>query len=141
MNLNKFVSSIALVAICFTLSACSNSPRYRNTNGSIETAQKHGPPPHAPAHGYRHKHHNTDLKYDSVLEVYVVAGWSNYYFHEDHYYRSNDNGWEITAQLSGPWTSVSTKKLPKGLRNSAKANDKKNNGKKDKDKKDKNNNK
>jgi hypothetical protein len=134
MNLTKFVGAVALVAICCTISACSNSPRYR-TNGSIETAQKHGPPPHAPAHGYRHKHHNEDLKYDSVLEVYVMSGWPNYYYHKDHYYRSTDYGWETAGQLRGPWKSVSTKKLPKGLRNSDKANDKKSDGKKADDKK------
>ena len=134
MNLSKLVGLVALVAICCTLSACSTAVQYKSTGkntGSVESAKKHGPPPHAPAHGYRHKHDNVVLEYNSALEVYVVSGWSNHYFYKDRYYRTTNSGWEITAKFDGPWTSVSTKKLPKGLRNSgqAKNNNKKNNKK------------
>lgn len=123
MNLSKLVGLVALVAICCTLSACRTAVQYRST-GSVESAKNHGPPPHAPAHGYRHKHGGVVLEYDSALEVYAVSGRSNYYFYKDRYYRTTSSGWEITAQFNGPWKSVSTKKLPKGLRNSGK-NDKK----------------
>jgi hypothetical protein len=107
---------VALLAICCTLSACG-AVRYENTR-SVEPAKKHGPPPHAPAHGYRHKHGDVVLVFDSALEMYLVSGRSNYYFHDKHYYRATSSGWEITAHFEGPWKPVSTKKLPKGLRNS-----------------------
>jgi len=118
MKLNRIVGAVALVAICCAVSACS-TVRYKNTT-SLEPAKKHGPPPHAPAHGYRHKHGDVDLAYDSALEVYLVSGHSNYYFYDKHYYRTTNSGWEITAHFKGPWKSIATKKLPKGLRSSAK---------------------
>ena len=119
MNLTRIMGSVALVAICCTLSACGTI-RYKNTS-SVEPAKKHGPPPHAPAHGYRHKDGDVVLVFDSALDVYQVSGRSNYYFHDKHYYRSTSSGWEITTHFEGPWKPISTKKLPKGLRNSVQA--------------------
>ena len=119
MNLTKIAGLVALVAICCTLSACG-TVRYRN-NHSVKHAKKHGPPPHAPAHGYHHKHGNVALEFDSALEVYLVSGHSNYYFHDKYYYWATRCGGQITANCGGPWKAVSSKKLPKGLRNSAHA--------------------
>ena len=76
----------------------------------------YGPPPHAPAHGYRHKHGNDlDLIYDSRLEVYVVAGSSKRYWWDDNFYRKRGNQWQLSAKLDGPWTGVNKKKVPHGL--------------------------
>ena len=124
MNLIKIAGSVALIAICCMLSACSTTVQYKDTD-SVEAAKKHGPPPHAPAHGYRHKHGDMVLVYDSALEVYLIGGRSNYYFHDKHYYRSTSSGWEITAHFEGPWKPISTKKLPKGLRQSVQVKNKK----------------
>jgi len=131
MNLIKFAGAVALVAVCWTLSSCGSSVRYTNT-GSVEHAKKHGPPPHAPAHGYRHKHGNTVLVFDSAREVYVVKGHSDHYFHNKHYYRSTKSGWEFTTHLDGPWKPASSKKLPKGLRKSVQVEKGKGKGKKKK---------
>ena len=50
--------------------------------------KKAGPPPHAPAHGYRHKHeHGVELVFDSQLGVYVVVGWKDHFFSAGRYYR------------------------------------------------------
>ena len=49
--------------------------------------QKGGPPPWAPAHGYRHKHHGADLVFDAHIGVYVVVGHPHVYFHDGHYFR------------------------------------------------------
>ena len=75
-----------------------------------------------------------DLEFDSTLEVYLVSGHANCYFDDRYYYRVSYIGWEIAAQFEGPWKSISTKKLPKGLRDSdhAKKNKNKNKNKKNK---------
>ena len=48
-----------------------------------------GPPSHAPAHGYRHKHahHGVELVFDSAFGVYGVVGMSDHFFHAGHFYR------------------------------------------------------
>ena len=129
MNSTHIAGAVAIVAICWTFSACGTTIRYTNT-GSVETSKETGPPPHAPAHGYRQKHGNTVLVYDSSLEVYVVSGRSDYYFQDNHYYHATHGGWEISTHIDGPWKPVSTKKLPKGLRNSVQASKGKSKGKK-----------
>ena len=117
MNTTKISGAVVLVALCCALSSCSTTIRHKNTT-SVEAAKKNGPPPHAPAHGYRHKHGDVVLVFDSALEVYAVTGHTNYYFHKKHYYRNTSKGWEMTTKFDGKWKSVSTKKLPKGLRSS-----------------------
>lgn len=62
-----------------------------------------GPPPHAPAHGYRHKHYNHDLVFDSGLGVYVVLGRPDYYFWDNRYFRYYDGYWQHAADLDGRW--------------------------------------
>jgi hypothetical protein len=62
-----------------------------------------GPPPHAPAHGYRHKQSNHDLVFDSGLGVYVVLGRPDYYFWDNRYYRYHDGHWQFSADVDGRW--------------------------------------
>ena len=62
-----------------------------------------GPPPHAPAHGYRHKHYNHDLVFDSGLGVYLVLGRPDYYFWDNRYFRYHDGYWQFAADLDGRW--------------------------------------
>ena len=75
----------------------------------------HGPPPHAPAHGYRHKlnhHGGVQISFDSGIGVYVVAGHSDVFFWDDHFYRWHDSGWQTSAGLDRGWIQVATAKLP-----------------------------
>ncbi len=75
----------------------------------------HGPPPHAPAHGYRHKmRDDTALAYDADLGVYVVIGTSGVYYHSERqlYYRMKGSTWEASASLSDGWRRVSDDALP-----------------------------
>ncbi|MCX4189573.1 hypothetical protein [Methylophaga sp. OBS3] len=65
--------------------------------------QRGGPPPHAPAHGYRHKHYNHDLEFDSRLGVYAVIGRPDYYYWDSRYYRYYDGYWQFAADLDGRW--------------------------------------
>ena len=85
-------------------------------------AHGQGPPPHAPAHGYRHKHqaHGADLVFDSGLGVYVVVGRVGVYFDRERYYRRGDRGWEVSLSLSSGWTAFSSHELPPGLRSRTK---------------------
>jgi hypothetical protein len=76
-----------------------------------------GPPPHAPAHGHRHKrhHHGLDLVFDSHLGVYAVVGWNDHYFHEDHFYRLVDGIWQVSVRIDGGWAATKPSRLPPGL--------------------------
>jgi hypothetical protein len=76
---------------------------------------KQGPPPHAPAHGYRHKHGQTELAYDSGLQVYVVVGHKDCYFQDRTYFRLVSGSWETSLSFGGPWTPAPAKSLPPGL--------------------------
>ncbi len=74
-----------------------------------------GPPPHAPAHGYRHRlnhHGGVQISFDSGIGVYVVAGHSDVFFWDDHFYRWHDSGWQTSAGLDRGWIQVATAKLP-----------------------------
>ena len=83
------------------------------------------PPPHAPAHGYRHKHSDgVELVYQSTTGLYLVSGYSNYYFYNNKYLRLKDGLWEASVHFDRSLKPVSEKKLPPGLQK------KKNKGKK-----------
>lgn len=80
-----------------------------------------GPPPHAPAHGYRAKQPDgVALVFDSGLGVYVVAGREDHYFKDEKYYRYRSGAWEVSVRLEGPWMPTSEDSLPPGLRGKAK---------------------
>lgn len=72
----------------------------------------YGPPPHAPAHGYRQKYHGYDLEYDSDLGVYLVLGMAGIYFIDGIYYRSSDNGWYYSDRPNGGWHTYRKKNPP-----------------------------
>lgn len=76
-----------------------------------------GPPPWAPAHGYRHKHraHGVELVFDAPLGVYAVVGMPGLYFHHDHYLRLHAGSWQQSPRLGGPWLVVSAEHVPPGL--------------------------
>jgi hypothetical protein len=109
-----FAGSLVLVS-------CSGSVRYKRTHQPAEktevvVTEKNGPPPHAPAHGYRHKHGKVVLVYHSELDLYVVDGHDGYYFYEGAYFRSHKGKWQKSADMKGPWKKVSDSRIPKGLK-------------------------
>lgn len=80
----------------------------------------HGPPPHAPAHGYRAKTaQDVDVVFDTKLGVYVVVDVPGSYWVDDRYYRKGTSGWAVSASLQGPWAVCPLGDLPKGLQNGA----------------------
>lgn len=88
----------------------------------IEGGGPPGPPPHAPAHGYRRKQRShgggeVDLVFDAGLGVYVVVGVPNRYFWDGYYLRLDDDQWYASVDLDGDggWEPRSEGKVPPGL--------------------------
>ena len=89
----------------------------------VREGSGHGPPPHAPAHGYRRKHEqayhshtgSVELVFDNGLGVYVVVGMSDYYFWNGSYLRIRDGQWWVSTYLDGDWRPHDTGSLPNGL--------------------------
>ncbi len=105
-------SLLSLAGLAFTGGCGGFSIHHRERD-----SHSHGPPPHAPAHGYRHKtKHGMEIVYDSECGVYVVVGFLDHYYHRERYYRWHRDRWEISASFDGDWKSMSAKKLPSGLR-------------------------
>ncbi len=76
-----------------------------------------GPPPHAPAHGYRykHRHDGVPLRYHRDLDVYVVVGHAGHYFDGRRFYRRGYGAWEASPRFRRGWRSVYYADLPYGL--------------------------
>ena len=93
----------------------------------VRVHERGGPPPHAPAHGYRRKHQvehghghaELELVFDSGLGVYVVVGLPGIYFHADHFYRQVDAGWQVSLHHDSGWVLASQRDVPPGLRGKA----------------------
>jgi hypothetical protein len=79
-------------------------------------AREHGPPPHAPAHGYRYRHRGHDLAFDSDLGVYVVLGLPDVWFFQSSYVRWFGDHWEIGIDVDGPWRVAAVNEIPLRLR-------------------------
>lgn len=112
----KLLSLSAVVLVCAMLMLVSCT----SIKVGAGSGRKHGPPPHAPAHGYRHKHHGVELVFDSEWGVYVVVDFPSHYYCKGHYYRLRESRWVRSVHIDGPWKSVSEKSLPPGLRNKEK---------------------
>ena len=79
--------------------------------------RKSGPPSHAPAHGYRHKHRTgAEFRFDSHLGVYIVEGQTEIYFHDGWFVRIRSGIWQVSATLDGQWKARSSEWVPSGLR-------------------------
>jgi hypothetical protein len=86
-----------------------------------KVAKGHGPPPHAPAHGHRHKHHDQrrgdlELVFDADLDVYVVLGHPEHYHHGGTWLRWRDGRWELATEFGGVWVRASNEDVPPKLR-------------------------
>lgn len=87
-----------------------------NKRGVIVKHKGHGPPPHVPAHGYRHKHqHGVELEYDSGLGLYIVVEMRGVYFHNGLYIRLSDGHWTVAAHFNGPWRAAAKGEVPSKL--------------------------
>jgi hypothetical protein len=104
---------LLVAAAAFVASGCITHHHHGGWEGP-----GHGPPPWAPAHGYRHKHHQdgVQLVFDSGLGVYVVVGQPYHWFHHDHYYWLRDGEWHRSQHIGGPWVVTAVDAVPPGLR-------------------------
>jgi hypothetical protein len=110
---SKILSVVILVCLLFMIVSCRS---FSFSAGSgRQYKHKSGPPPHAPAHGYRHRHQGVEMVYDSGMGVYVVIDFPDYYYFKGRYYRFGESQWEVGVSLNGPWKFVSRYDLPKGL--------------------------
>ena len=110
---------LGLALLFLIVPGCSH--RYHSRTHSSQTvvmpAKRHGPPPHAPAHGYRHKHADgMQLRYDSGMQIYLVVDHDGYYYDDGFYFRYRSGSWEMAASFSGEWKIAAEKRLPKALR-------------------------
>ncbi len=112
----KSLSLSAVVLACMTFMLVSCESFSLGVGSGRRHRAKPGPPPHAPAHGYRHKHQGAELVYDSGRGVYIVVGLPHNYYFKGHYYRLRETNWEVGVHMDGPWEFVSDEALPRGLR-------------------------
>jgi hypothetical protein len=110
------LSLIALAGATLLLSSCSAGVHRHPPAHKQVTVVETGPPPHAPAHGYRHKHRGTVIVYEASLGVYVVRDRPDYYFYGEYFYRVRDGGWQASLTMSGPWKVVPDYRLPEKVR-------------------------
>ncbi|SPD72837.1 conserved exported hypothetical protein [uncultured Desulfobacterium sp.] len=84
--------------------------------GSAGKTQGGGPPPHAPAHGYRYKHSDgVELEYNAHSGMYAVIGYDNHYYRDNNFFRIVDGVWNKSEHISGPWLPAPKSILPPGL--------------------------
>lgn len=106
-GLCKFSIMAVMISAVLVVSGCVVYPAHNGAG--------YGPPPHAPAHGYRHKYQGHDVIYDSNLGVYAVVGWQNYYFYDNNYYKRDNDRWYYSRDLDRDWREYKEDKLPPGL--------------------------
>lgn len=106
---------ITAALLTLSLSGCVNRASVAYGDGGRD--YRGGPPPHAPAHGYRAKYRHHNMVYDSRLGAYVVLGYDDHYYNDGWYFRYYDGFWQINADLRDrDWRDVDYYRVPEGLR-------------------------
>jgi hypothetical protein len=118
----KYLNIAIIISIClFFLSGCNTlgvSVQSPGSGYSKKTHHKHGPPPHAPAHGYRHKHQDGhEFEYDSQAGAYIVLNMPETYFGNNLYIRLSTYGdWMVSTTLKGGWRVAVGNEVPYSLK-------------------------
>jgi len=116
MNIKRFAIAIVTAA----LAACIVAAPGPAPRPGPAKSQGHGPPPHAPAHGYRAKTpQGVEIAFDTQIGVYVVVELPGNYWLDDRYYRKGASGWVVSGSFDGPWAVCPPGDLPAGLRSGA----------------------
>ena len=110
--------TLPLVAVAALLLSGCVVVHHEDKRPAPVVVQKPGPPPHAPAHGYRkkHKQDGVELVFDSRIGVYVVVGRDDCWWKDDSYYRWRDGVWFTAVHVSGPWRVIEVNVVPDPLR-------------------------
>ena len=75
-----------------------------------------GPPPLAPAHGWRRRHPDgVEIVYRSELGAYVVVGVDDAYYCDDVFYLWDSGRWLRAPHFTGPWLAVPASEVPANL--------------------------
>jgi hypothetical protein len=107
---------LGIAAGALVASGCVHEVHHHHHDKHKHKAHRGGPPPWAPAHGYRHKHHGVELVFDTSLDVYVVVGHPGIYFRGDDYYCLRGGEWYVGRRYDGPWSATNLDHVPPGLR-------------------------
>lgn len=112
-----FILCFGLFAGCQTVNEVGVTIKKPSTEHVIVKHKGKGPPPHAPAHGYRYKHHDgVELAYDSQIGVYFAVKVPSVYFCNNLYMRLSDRHWEVAANFNGPWQPEKEGQVPYKLK-------------------------
>lgn len=113
MNRRNFIHQAGVACLILMVPGC-----YPASVAVGPQQSRGGPPPHAPAHGYRHKNRDgLEMRFDTGLGVYVVLRHPLHFFWNGIYYRKRGNLWETSRKMNKKWKSIKKQKLPKGLKN------------------------
>jgi len=104
--------AVALGCVALMLVSCESA----TVGWKLGGKPGHGPPPHAPAHGYRQKYQGVELVYDSGRGVYVAVEFPLHFYLKGSFYRFHESQWEISTDIKGPWKVIAEEELPAGLR-------------------------
>lgn len=121
MNSKRIFFLLTVLALII-LSGCVRNTQVRGvmvvpaeTHSHTTTVITHYPPPHAPAHGHRHRYYNHDLQFDAGFGAYVVIGSPGLYFYDDHYLRYLNGSWQYSIRLDKPWRPARQQLVPRKL--------------------------
>ena len=119
MRRGGIVGRLALVACLISASVALGCVVVKPTETrEVEPPRGKGPPPHAPAHGYRRKlqQDGVTLELDTGRNVYVVVELEDVFFFEKRYYRCEDARWLASVRPDGGWVAIAIGDVPAGLR-------------------------
>ena len=112
----RFAELFTALVIVVTVAGCQGIALAPRASEPV-VVHKPGPPSHAPAHGYRHKHKTgAEFRFDSRLGVYIVEGKTDIYFHDGWFIRIRSGIWQVSASLDGQWKAQPDHWVPPGLR-------------------------
>lgn len=119
------VAGLFLLASALFVGCAETTATVPVASTSTGPGRGHGPPPHAPAHGYRAKtHQGVAISWDSGLGVYVVIDVASTYYLEGRYYRYDADRWDMSVDLHGSWSAISENDIPPGLKSKGKGKSK-----------------
>ncbi len=111
-----FILCLGIFTGCKTIEEVGVNIKFPHIEGA-KVKHKKGPPPHAPAHGYRHKNQQgVELQFDSGLGVYIVAEMPGIYFHNGLYMQMSDGQWRTSLNINGPWQPEVNGRVPSKLK-------------------------
>ena len=91
---------------------------------------KGAPPPHAAAHGLRHRQDAEPgepgaarIAFDSERGFHVVVGYPDHYWDAGRYFRLKRGEWRVADHVEGPWVRVEARDVPLALVRAADSKD------------------